>query len=137
MRSESIQGTGELLPLWSRGASPSWYVDVFSHLEDLQTPYHWDFMEASSLGDEEVLTPFPAPLTSQVGMMGKDSNLLIMVWGFPGGSVVKNLPANAGHTGDGFDPWVRKIPWRRKWPPTPASLPGISYGQRSLTGYNP
>lgn len=38
--------------LWSQGASPCWYVDVFSHLEDLQTPYHWDFMEASSLGDE-------------------------------------------------------------------------------------
>ena len=31
--------------------------------------------------------------------------------GFPGGSVVKNLPANAGDT---FDPWVGKIPWRRK-----------------------
>ena len=70
-------------------------------------------------------------------MMGKDSKLLIMVWGFPGGSVVKNLPAKAGHTGDGFDAWVRKIPWRRKWPLTPASLPGKSYGPRSLVGYNP
>ena len=25
-----------------------------------------------------------------------------------------------------FDPWVRKIPWRRKWQPTPAFLPGTS-----------
>ena len=24
----------------------------------------------------------------------------------------------------GFDPWVRKIPWRRKWQPTPVFLPG-------------
>ena len=24
----------------------------------------------------------------------------------------------------GFDPWVRKIPWRRKWHPTPVRLPG-------------
>ena len=23
-----------------------------------------------------------------------------------------------------FDPWVRKIPWRRKWQPTPVFLPG-------------
>ena len=37
----------------------------------------------------------------------------------------------------GFDPWVRKIPWRKKWQPTPAFLPGESHGQRSLVGYSP
>ena len=37
----------------------------------------------------------------------------------------------------GFDPWVRKIPWRRKWQSTPVFLPGESHGQRSLTGYSP
>ena len=31
-----------------------------------------------------------------------------------------------------FDPWVGKIPWRRKWQPTPAFLPGESHGQRTL-----
>ena len=34
----------------------------------------------------------------------------------------------------GFDPWVGKIPWRRKWQPTPVFLPGESHGQRSLAG---
>ena len=33
--------------------------------------------------------------------------------------------------------WVRMIPWRRKWQPTPVFLPGESYGQRSLAGYSP
>ena len=33
------------------------------------------------------------------------------------------------------DPWVRKIPWRRAWRPTPVFLPGASHGQRSLAGY--
>ena len=33
-----------------------------------------------------------------------------------------------------FNPWVEKIPWR-KWQPTPLSLPGEFYGQRSLVGY--
>ena len=33
-----------------------------------------------------------------------------------------------------FDPWVRKIPWRRKWQPTPVSLPGEFHGSRSLMG---
>ena len=35
-----------------------------------------------------------------------------MFWGFPGGSVVKNPPTNAGDTN--VDPYVRKIPWTRK-----------------------
>ena len=37
----------------------------------------------------------------------------------------------------GFDPWVRKIPGRRKWQPTPVFLPGKLHGQRSLVGYSP
>ena len=36
-----------------------------------------------------------------------------------------------------MDPWVRKIPWRRKQQPTPLFLPRESHGQRSLAGYSP
>jgi len=36
-----------------------------------------------------------------------------------------------------LDPWVRKIPCRRKWQPTPVLLPGKSHGQRSLASYSP
>ena len=36
----------------------------------------------------------------------------------------------------GFDLWARKIPWRRKWQPTPVFSPGKSHGQRSLVGYS-
>ena len=36
-----------------------------------------------------------------------------------------------------FDPWVRKIPWRRKYQHTPVFLPGESHGQRKLAGYDP
>ena len=36
-----------------------------------------------------------------------------------------------------FDSWVRKMPWRRKWQPTPVFLPGKSHGQRNLAGYSP
>ena len=54
--------------------------------------------------------------------------------GFPGGSVVKNhLPSRRCR----FHPWVGKIPWRRKWQPTPVFLPGKSHGQTSLAGYSP
>ena len=37
----------------------------------------------------------------------------------------------------GFNPWVGKIPWRRKWQCTPVFLPGESHGQRSVAGYSP
>ena len=37
----------------------------------------------------------------------------------------------------GFDPWVGKILWRRKWQAIPRFLPGEVHGQRSLVGYNP
>ena len=48
-----------------------------------------------------------------------------------GGSVVKNMPVNAGRILK-FAPWVGKFPWRRKWQPTPVFLPGKSHCQRSL-----
>ena len=37
----------------------------------------------------------------------------------------------------GFNPWIGKIPWRRKWQPTPVFLPGECCGQRGLAGYSP
>ena len=48
--------------------------------------------------------------------------------------IVKNLPAMQE---TGFDPWIRKIPWRREWQPTPVFLPREFHGQRSLAGYSP
>ena len=37
----------------------------------------------------------------------------------------------------GFSLWVGKIPWRKKWQPTPVFLPVKSHGQKSLEGYSP
>ena len=51
--------------------------------------------------------------------------------------MVKKLSVNAGDMRRGFDSWVRKIPWRRKWQPTPVFLPGKSQEQRGLAGYSP
>ena len=43
----------------------------------------------------------------------------------------KNLPAMQSPS---FNPWVRKIPWRREWQPTPVFLPGELHRQRRLAG---
>ena len=52
----------------------------------------------------------------------------------PVAQTVKNLPAVWEAQ---FDPWVRKIPWRRKGQPTLVFLPGEFQGPRSLVGYSP
>ena len=58
--------------------------------------------------------------------------------GFPGGSAGREPACQCRrHKRCGFDAWVRKIPWRRKWQPSPVFLPGKSHGQRSLVGYSP
>ena len=56
--------------------------------------------------------------------------LLCIKWGFPGDLLVKNLPASARDV-DLIDIWVRKIPWRRKWQPTPVFL----YGKSSILAW--
>ena len=68
--------------------------------------------------------------------------------GLPGGTVVKNPLAKAEDTRDmdsnpnltsnpNPNPWVRNIPWSRKWQRAPVFLPGKFHGQRSLAGYSP
>ena len=55
--------------------------------------------------------------------------------GFPGFSNGKESTCSVGNPR--FDPSLGKIPWRRKWQPTPVLLPAEPHGQRSLEGYNP
>ena len=58
--------------------------------------------------------------------------------GFPGGTSGEE-PTCQGRRYNRrvFDPWVRKIPWRRAWQPTPVFLCGKSRGQRSMVSYGP
>ena len=59
-------------------------------------------------------------------------------WGFLGGASGKGSICQCRrHKRYGFDPWVGKIPWRRKWQATPVFLPGKPHGQSSLVGYSP
>ena len=47
--------------------------------------------------------------------------------------MVKNPPANAEHKRDGFDSWVGKIPWNRKWQTTAAFLQIMDRGAWQAT----
>ena len=61
----------------------------------------------------------------------------VPLWGFLGGSDSRESVCNARDPGSIPDPRVGKIPWRRKWQPTPVFLPGESHGRRNLVGYSP
>ena len=75
-------------------------------------------------------SPFLPLLSKSSGILPHSLDYLMV--GFPVGSVVKNLPVNAGDVSS--IPEKGKIPWRRKWQPTSVFLPGESNGQRSLAG---
>ena len=54
-------------------------------------------------------------------------------WGLAGGANGKEPACQClRRKRPGFDPWVRKIPWKRAWQPTPVSLPGESHRQRTI-----
>ena len=57
--------------------------------------------------------------------------------GFTRDSAVENPSVMQETWRCGFDPWVGKSPWRRKWQCTPVILPRKSHGQRNLPGYSP
>ena len=67
------------------------------------------------------------------------SHQVMFLVGFPGSSNGKELASNAGDLSliPGSDPWVGKIPWSRKWQPTPVFLPRGFHGTRSLADYRP
>ena len=65
-----------------------------------------------------------------------DASVILQQWkGLPSWLSGKesHLPSRRGR----FNPWVGKIPWRRKWQPIPVFSPGKSHRQSSLAGYSP
>ena len=100
----------------------------------------------SSVGEESTGNAGDLGLIPELGRSpGEENGYPLQYFGpvniFTGASqmvlVVKNSPANAGDTRDvALISGSEKIPWRRKWQPTPVFLPGKCHGQRSLAGHN-
>ena len=70
-------------------------------------------------------------MQSEINQIQKDTKYCDSTGGSDGKSVCLQCRK------PGFDPWVGKILWRRKWQPTPVLLPGKSHGWRSLVGCSP
>ena len=126
-------------------ASQSQIVVALGQLLWLLTPKLQLFKGTGrSVGRKEVILALPVDGTdgksqeARWAVVGGGAWTWTQAVGFPGGASGKE-PACHGrrHKSHGFDPWVGKIPWRRKWQPTPVFLPGESHGKRSLAGYSP
>ena len=67
----------------------------------------------------------------------KDFHFHVHFLGFPGGASGKELACQRRRCKNRrFDPWIGKMPWKRKWQPTPVFSPRESHGQRSLASYS-
>ena len=84
----------------------------------------------SLLQESEVISCFVI-LSSQIWDWSTSSR------GFPNGTRGEESTCQCKrHTRHRFDPWIGKIPWRKKWQPSPVFLPGEPHGHRSLASYS-
>ena len=102
----------------------------------------WSLEKATSCSTGSTPTSYHLSSSSGSGHAWEEAKTCYRIWASVGG-----LPDGAGGKEPdcqcrrckrcGFDPWARKITWRRTWQPTPILLPGESHGQKSLTGCGP
>ena len=126
-------GLTSLTSLQSKGLSRVFSnTTVQKHQFSSAQPSLWSHIHAWLLGKSIVLSR--RTFVSKV--MSLPFNMLSR-FGFPGGSVGKELACQFRRCKKHrLDPWVGKIPWRRKWQSTPVFLLGKLHGQRSLVGHN-
>ena len=94
--------------------------------ERLPTPVFWP-------GEFQELYAVTKSLTQLRDFHFHHTNVLGLPWWLSG---KESACQGRRRRTEGFNPWVGKIPWRRKWQPTPVFLPRVSHGQRSLAGYS-
>ena len=123
-------GGYEDLPAESPAFMPSWILclsletDTQRELENMGSAQWWRY------GPRQFRRRIPSLAWESQGWSAGGDQLPL--WTSLVAQTIKSLPPLQT---PGFDPWIRKIPWRRKWQPTPVFLPGESHGQRSLVGY--
>ena len=86
-----------------------------------------------------VSCPSPILIRSSAGqsrcLVSTPGRQIIFIYLLVRFACVSDSKESAYSAGDLFKCWVRKIPWRRAWQPTPVFLPEESHGQRSLAGH--
>ena len=110
---------------------------VRSHGEGNGYPLQYSCLENSMDRGPCWSTVHGSQRVRQYSLRVRNTKQLTLSWGFPDGASGKEpICQRRKHKRQrrGFDPKVRKIPWRRARQPTPVFLPGESHGQRNLVG---
>ena len=96
----------------------------------------WNHSELINLNKADLHPPQDCAVWRKKGLTGRMwSHVFITLIRLLMGSLVKNLPAKVGATGDaGPCPGLGRCPWHRTWKPTQVFLPGKSHGEKSLAG---
>ena len=135
---DAIQPSHSVIPLF---LLPSIFpsIRVFSNVTVLRIrwPKYWSFSTSSS-NEYSGLISFRINWFDLLAVQGTLKSPLqnhSLKASIPGGSDSKKICLQCRRSR--FNPWVRKIPWRRAWQPPPAFLPGEFHGQRSLVGHSP
>ena len=107
-----------------------WFVQAAELVSSWAGVSAWVNLTPSAL----LLTGGKTPWSGYWNNQGPGFNCCSLYQNSPVVQLVKNRPDSAG---DARDPWVGKIPWRRKWQTAPVFLPGKLCGQKSMVGYSP
>ena len=114
---------------------------LFSAICEASSDNHFAFCISFSWGCSRSLPPVHCPKPPSIVLQAlirfNPLNLSLLLYNPPSYGWLRWWSVCLQCGGPSFNPWVRKIPWRRKWQPTPVLLPGIFHGQRSLVGYSP
>ena len=102
----------------------------------------WSLEKAMSYSTGSTPTSYHLSSSSGSGYVWEEAKTCYRIWapvgGLPGGAGGKEPDCQCRRCKrHGFDPWARKITWRRKWQPVPILLPGESHEQKSLSGCGP
>ena len=118
-------GVGSQSPI----RNSTWWSALFEGVTRLCIAQHSPFAGLESRGGMQKADRCSLQISGAVCLFYKELHA------FPGSSDDKEFACNAGDLGS--IPALGKIPWRRKWLPTPVFSPGKSLEQRSLVAYSP
>ena len=124
-----------ILVFWMLNFKPTFSLSSFTFIKRFFSSSSLSALRVVSSAYLRLLIFLRAILIPACASSSPAFHLMYSAYDFPGGSEVKSVCLECRRPG--FDPWVGKIPWRRKWQPTPVLFPGKSHGRRSLVGYSP
>ena len=142
------KGASCLVSCFIRALIPSWEPHPYPLIQTITSHSpHLQILSCRELGLQHMnlegdtntpcITMMMTPLAQTSLLKSPDMYFISPIWYLRFLRWLSGKESTYQYNRHGFDPWVKKIPWRRKLQPTPVLLPGKSHRQRNLQGYSP